>query len=197
MRSEEQSVISSPPVVALASWLVPGAGYWLIGERGRAVASGVAIVLLFVLGLLIGGVRLIEVPGWGDHGRKLVVQTEDRGTDMQGRKLVAERTAELPPGGEPEADTTWIMVKHPLDEVRNKPWSIAQVLAGPLDLAASAGSIWASHEGPDMRHPIGARSHARTNELGVLYTAVAGMLNLLVIIDASYRAGRLAAGEGK
>jgi hypothetical protein len=31
------------------------------------------------------------------------------------------------------------------------------------------------------------RSHSRTNELGTLYTAVAGMLNLLVIIDAAGR----------
>ena len=31
-------------------------------------------------------------------------------------------------------------------------------------------------------------SHARSWELGELYTAVAGMLNLLVLIDAVYRA---------
>ena len=33
-------------------------------------------------------------------------------------------------------------------------------------------------------------SHALSNEVGTLYTAVAGMLNLLTIIDAAYRAGR-------
>lgn len=194
---QQRSAIASPPVAALASWLVPGAGYWLIGQRGRAIASGVTIIVLFILGLLIGGVRLIEVPGWGDHGRKLMVVMEDRGTDPQGRRVAAERTIEESASGELEGDSAWIMARHPLDEVRNKPWSIAQILAGPLDIAASAGSIWASHEGPDGRHPIGARSHARTNELGVLYTAVAGMLNLLVIIDASYRASRLSAEEGK
>ncbi len=31
-------------------------------------------------------------------------------------------------------------------------------------------------------------SHSRVNEIAVLYTAVAGMLNLLAMIDASHRA---------
>ena len=65
------------------------------------------------------------------------------------------------------------------------------MLAGPLDLAASWGSVMASRpKVAGLAEPLGARSHARTNELGVLYTAVAGMLNLLAIIDAAYRAGR-------
>jgi hypothetical protein len=191
---ESKSLMASPPVVALASWLVPGAGYWLIGQRGRALATGLSIIMLFILGLLIGGVRLIEVPGWGDHGRKLMAITEDRGSDGQGRRVIAERVSES--GSPDEGDGIWVMEKHPLDEVRNKPWSIPQILAGPIDIAASAASIAASHDGPDGR-PIGARSHSHTNELGVLYTAVAGMLNLLVILDATYRAVRLSSEEDK
>ena len=33
-----------------------------------------------------------------------------------------------------------------------------------------------------------AKSHSRLWEIGTLYTAVAGMLNLLAIIDSSHRA---------
>jgi hypothetical protein len=33
-------------------------------------------------------------------------------------------------------------------------------------------------------------------EIGVLYTAIAGMLNLLAVIDAADRAGRAQAGGG-
>lgn len=182
--------MTSPPVVGIASWLVPGAGYWLIGQRARALATGLTIIALFVAGLLIGGVRLVEVAGWGDHGRKLMVYTRDRGTDAEGRKLVSETTAE---SGQPdETDGTWVMEAHPLDEIRNKPWAIAQILTGPIDIAAAAASVAASHDEPGTSIPIGARSHSRTNELGVLYTAVAGMLNLLVILDSSHRAARLA-----
>jgi len=34
------------------------------------------------------------------------------------------------------------------------------------------------------------QSHSRSWEIGTLYTAVAGMLNLLVIIDSAHRAGQ-------
>ena len=46
----------------------------------------------------------------------------------------------------------------------------------------------ASRVGPDGAPPRGREVHARVNEIAVLYTAVAGMLNLLAIIDAAHRA---------
>jgi hypothetical protein len=36
--------------------------------------------------------------------------------------------------------------------------------------------------------PTQPASHARVSDIGTLYTAVAGMLNLMAIIDSSYRA---------
>ena len=81
----------------------------------------------------------------------------------------------------------WVMLIHPMDEIREKPWSIAQILTGPIDVAASMLSVWASRPEPGLSIARGARSHSRTAELAVLYTAVAGMLNLLAIIDSTYR----------
>src|SRR5206468_10046686 len=60
-----------------------------------------------------------------------------------------------------------------------KPWFMGQVLTGPISLA---GSIASNRVNPDRT------SHSRSWEIGTLYTAVAGMLNLLAIIDASARA---------
>jgi hypothetical protein len=56
-----------------------------------------------------------------------------------------------------------------------------------------AWSVWAADpsNGPSGAESPGATSHSRINEIGVLYTAVAGMLNLLAIIDAASRAERL------
>ena len=168
---------ASPPLVALAAWLLPGGGYLLLGQRTRGLVVGITIVVLFVFGLLIGGVRALEVPGYGPNGRP--IQVWER---VQGQR----ETGEQPPAG--VADK-WIMTSSPFLEIRDKPWSIAQVLAGPIALASMKWSTWAANpdNGADGVAP-GVRSHARVNEIGVLYTAVAGMLNLLAIIDASHRA---------
>lgn len=50
------------PVVMVGGFLVPGAGHFLRGERLRGVIIGVTVVVVFVLGVLIGGVRVVEFP---------------------------------------------------------------------------------------------------------------------------------------
>ncbi len=139
-----------PPLIAAASWVLPGLGYLLLGQRARGITVGVTVVVLFLMGLLIGGVRVLEVPGYDDKGNAMTV------------------------GG------SWVMVAAPFSELREKPWSIAQILAGPVAIAGMKWSIWAA--------PRVDVSHVRVNEIGVLYTAVAGMLNLLAILDAAGRA---------
>lgn len=134
MASQSSSSVP-PPVVALATWVVPGSGYWLIGQRGRALTVGLTIIILFVLGMLIGGVRVVDVPNG--------------------------------------------VLSTPLNAVSQKPWFVGQILAGPMTIIASS----IGHDDAYFA------SHSRVNEIGTLYTAVAGMLNLLAIIDASYRAG--------
>lgn len=152
--SAASSLRPQPFLVALAAWLLPGLGYALIGEKLRGAVIGVAIVFLFVFGLLVGGVRSLEVPRYDSHGRFL-----------------------------PNVDL--------LSEVRTKPWSIAQVMNGPIAIAGGWGSVWAARIPEGETEPRGVESHARVNEIAILYTAVAGMLNLLAIIDSAHRAGRL------
>lgn len=139
MASSASSSVPAP-IVALATWIVPGSGYWLIGQRVRALTVGVTIIILFILGLLIGGMKVVEAP-------------KDLFTS-------------------------------PANAVSQKPWFVGQILAGPMTLIAS--SI-----GQDQKY---FASHSRVNEIGTLYTAVAGMLNLLAIIDAAYRAGHPGGG---
>jgi hypothetical protein len=171
----------SPPLVALAAWILPGGGYLLIGQRARGFTVGITIVALFALGLLIGGVRALEVPGWDERGWQ--IRLNERGYKVH------PDDASYPRAG-------WIMKRSPLAEIRAKPWSIAQALNGPLAMAGAAWSISAASDPDgddgDLEAP-GSLSHGRVNEIGVLYTAVAGMLNLLAIIDASHRAAAGAA----
>ena len=170
--SERSRASSLPaPLIGVASWLVPGLGYWLIGQRGRALTIFLTITLLFISGLLIAGVRSLEVPGWGPHGKPVLV-------DASGHH-----------SGDDLDEGQWVLTSHPLDEIRAKPWFICQIMAGPLNLLFSVWSVQASQVNA-AGYPIGLRSHSHTNEIGVLYTAIAGMLNLLVIIDSAYRAGQ-------
>jgi hypothetical protein len=143
-RPTENVLNSSPPVVALAGWVLPGLGYWLIGQRGRALACGVTILIVFFGGILIAGVRVVQAP------------------DMNG------------PG-------------NTFQRVLQRPWFIGQVLTGPMGITAAmiSDKLAASPTYRDIE------TKARLAEIGTLYTAVAGMLNLLTIIDASHRAGRV------
>jgi hypothetical protein len=170
--SNSSGPFSAPPLVALCSWLVPGSGYFLIGERLRGTTIGVTIILLFILGILFAGIRVIDVPGFDDRGFAIYV-------NPSGQKVLR-----------PEQGR-WALVAKPFSEIANKPWFVGQILTGPICLVASHFSL-------DVAHPVPPntilqatpRSHARIAEIGTLYTAVAGMLNLLAIIDSAYRAGR-------
>src|SRR5205814_996685 len=64
------------PVVAIAGWLVPGAGYFLIGEKLRGIVIGFTILSLFIFGLLLAGVRVIDLPGFDDTGHKQFIELQ-------------------------------------------------------------------------------------------------------------------------
>ncbi len=119
------------PIVAMAAWLVPGLGYVLIGHRTRGITAGATIILLFFLGLFIGGAKVVEP-----------------------------------------------CTSYSIQGILQKPAYVGQLLTGPIAIITARIAA----------DPSFATSHSRVNEIGTLYTAVAGMLNLLVIIDVSNRA---------
>jgi hypothetical protein len=156
-------------VIAIAGWVFPGLGYWLIGQRARAITVCIAILGLFTLGVLIAGIRSIDVPGFNDDGERTMVPA-----------IVNNQRGQA-----------WIMLAHPGAEILNKPWYIGQVLAGPITIVCSKISIDMAKPDPGSIYGSAApKSHVRVAEIGTLYSAVAGMLNLVVIIDAAARAGR-------
>src|SRR5262245_5513819 len=115
------------PVVALASWALPGAGYLLIGQRVRGIVIGITIIILFTSGLLIAGVRVIDVPGYDDLGRRVEL-------DARGNRI--DRTA--------RPDSTggdWALFARPFAEIANKPWFVGQILAGPICLISAHYSL--------------------------------------------------------
>ncbi len=120
---------------AVAAWTVPGLGHWLLGQKTRGVILGSSIGLLWLMGILIGGISVCdrkEVKLWF-LGQALVAPT--LGVDYYQQRL------KQPPTHHPP-----------------KP------------------------DRPHLYEP----SYGRMNEQGVLYVALAGLLNLYVMIDVIY-----------
>lgn len=44
----------------ISSWLLPGAGYWILGQRGRAVLFGALILGLFWMGQYLAGFNAVS-----------------------------------------------------------------------------------------------------------------------------------------
>lgn len=160
-----------PALAAIAGWLLPGAGYFLIGHAARGLIVGITIIVLFMSGILLAGIRVIDVPGYDRTGQRVKI-------DMKGNRV--ESTSH-----HPQYDyLPWALTSRGLfGEVVNKPWYVCQILNGPICLIASGASLSAATNNVPS-------SHARLYEIGTLYTAVAGLLNLLAVIDCAHRAAR-------
>ncbi|MCC6579137.1 MAG: hypothetical protein IT440_01760 [Phycisphaeraceae bacterium] len=87
------------------------------------------------------------------------------------------------------------------DQQEHPAWFLGQVLVGP-SLAANA---YLNHQklrfidgkpSPDRPYAY-EPSYGRVNEQGILYTALAGLLNLLALLDVVYRQPRSAKDAGK
>jgi hypothetical protein len=188
----------SLPAVVICAWIIPGGGYFLIGQRARAMTAGVAIIALFLSGIAVGGIRIMDPPGWGQYGYMTqLVQRFDRRRQQTADEYTRIEPSSAEESRDPSEDdrdqpSGSALIHQPMAELADKPWYVGQILCGPITLAASAVSISAAH--PSAGSPgveTWPSSHSRSWEIGALYTAVAGMLNLLVIIDAAHRAGQV------
>lgn len=146
----------SPLLVALAGWVVPGLGYLLVGERWRALVAGLAILVLIMLGVLIGGVRVVELPGYDSSGNAILI----KGTNQ------------------------WVLTARPFPTLMSEVWFVPQILNGPVTLIIGQQSLSLTRSG------VATKMHGRLDDIGVLYVAIAGVLNLLVIIDSAHRASK-------
>jgi hypothetical protein len=90
-----------------------------------------------------------------------------------------------------------------IDSINAKPWYAAQVMNSPVVIVL--GSHVAGVERQAEREATGGRQsetipyrvYGRANEIGQIYTSVAGLLNLLCIVNAIYVAHLRAVGEAK
>lgn len=123
------------PAAALAAWILPGLGHFILGQKQRGAILCVTIGVLWLAGMIIGGISVFdhrEHPAW-----------------FVGQMLMAPSVV---------MDQTIVLKLKP-------------------------------HAGPTRPEsdPAYEPSFGRVNEQGVLYTALAGLLNLLAILDVIYQ----------
>lgn len=119
------------PLVGVASWLVPGLGHFIIGDKTRGIIFLVAITVTFWGGVAIGGVRST------------------------------------------------------IDPQNRKAWFMAQICGGAN---AFVGLAWSKQIKVDLDQPSNLLAYWPVDDIAVVYTGVAGLLNLLVVFDALGRA---------
>ncbi|WP_428388069.1 DUF6677 family protein [Mucisphaera sp.] len=132
------------PLAALAGWLIPGAGHAVLGETKRALVLFFAIGGLWLSGLLIGGISVLDRqqhPAW-----------------YACQVLVA-----------PTIPVEWLHASMKTPQGKPPPPEGTLVNGQPA--------------GP----PAFVPSYNHTHEQGTIFAAMAGLLNLLALIDVAYR----------
>lgn len=109
-------------IVGLLGWLIPGAGHLAIKENKRAIVIFVTITVLFVTGLYIGSIGII-------------------------------------------------------DPVYARLWYFTQIMVSPAVFLLA-----------NIAKSGGYEVYGHPQDIGQIYTAVAGLLNLLCILSAVYMA---------
>ncbi|MCC6659563.1 MAG: hypothetical protein IT437_01625 [Phycisphaerales bacterium] len=149
------------PVAALLAVVFPGAGQWYLGDRARGVFAAVGVLGLFLGGLLIGGIS--------------VVDRKDNPIWFIGEALVGP-------------------VALGVDYVHQHHFKVIDPVTGRLrpanpDEARDPATGRAVKAGPG-RGPPYVKALGRVAELGTLFATIAGMLNLIVILDAAWHSPR-------
>lgn len=200
-----------PLVAAGLAWLIPGLGHWYQGRRAKAVIFFVCIVSSFYYGLYLGDGRVVYA-SWNPSEKRLFmvchacvglpslpafVQSRRFGyynDDALGWELRVQYAARSRLGIEPidgrmpaNYSSTDAVQRLAHNEGGFWNWFMAPPVVKAPDNSDTPDELDALHKNLN-----------RFFELGTIYTAIAGLLNVLAIYDAwggpafSYRSPRFA-----
>jgi hypothetical protein len=153
------------PLAAVLAIILPGLGHWHLGEPRRALCIGAGILSMFAAGLLIGGVDVVD-------------RREDA-IWFVGEALVG-----------PLAFGVDYLHQHSLKAVgptRQLNGDMRDEFRSGYPGERKEAGRWVASPGA---RPPSTKSLGRMNELGTLFCTLAGMLNLIAIIDAAFHARR-------
>jgi hypothetical protein len=136
------------PGPAFAAWLLPGLGHVLIGQPRRGLIIAAGVLGLWLAGLLIGGISVIDHKPMGDGMRQRF--------------------------------SLWFVGQAMLSP------SVAVNIAHQHLKEVSVVRLGGTPQPEHQPRPIFTPALGRVAEIGTLYTALAGLLNLLAILDAGW-----------
>lgn len=160
------------PVAMVLAWLFPGAGHVYLGHTRRGLGVMTGVFFLFIFGLFIAGPTAVDSGLFFNNLAKRWVQ---------GPKVAVDSA----PEGEPI-------------------WFAGTAFVGPIAIGVdyfhqyglkvtaertpSGGVVRRSPKPAPEGQPAPAYSRAlgRVAEIGILACTLAGMMNLIAIIDAAY-----------
>lgn len=171
------------------AYLIPGMGHILLGERTRGVLFLVTIHLLFASGMLLAGVRAINPPdqpiwsytqmlsGWPWFASRYAEQRVPRLDDLEREynREFAEATGQHRSSGdtvEPVPDSRPMTEEERVEHQKKVRESQERRAKFFQDFSA--------------RHPYFNYS-PKIQDIGAVYCGIAGMLNLLVMLDVLLR----------
>jgi TM2 domain-containing membrane protein YozV len=157
MTPQHQDLPRFDPAAGFLALILPGLGHLYRGHRRRAAYIALGILGLFASGLLIGGIDSVD-------------SREDR-IWFLGQALVGPIAF-----GVDHLHQTRFKV---IDPITNHPRS-----ADPGE--ARDPRTARPYTSPRGEGPPNIKSLGKVNELGTLFSTIAGMLNLIVILDAAF-----------
>lgn len=165
------------PLAAILAILLPGLGQIALGYTARGLIAMLGILGLFALGLLAGGLNCID----SRENRVWFIGQALVGPVAFGLDALHQsrfKAFEASPAG--SILNRPARVPGPDESITLRPDGVRVLTALP----------------PGGRPPI-VKSIGRANEIGTLFGAIAGMLNVIAVIDAAWSVSRRRRDEHK
>lgn len=193
----------SPATVAILSILFPGAGYLLLGQYKRALATGGGVLALVLLSVLLAGIRIFSVPGYDEYGQAIYVEAYSAMNGVELRKTTTpfinavsvdnyrydvyrrqhDGSVQKSDESQKPISSDWVLLRAPFATIGESPSIIAHAFTGPIYAIGGYLSLHAARANVP-------KAYLRLADVGSMYLVVAGMLNLMAIADAYARAAQ-------
>lgn len=176
--STSQAGKSEPfqPAAALLAVIFPGLGHFYLGQVRRGVLVTAGVMGLYLTGLLVGGIQCVDRKDnyiWF-LGQALV------GPMTFGLDYVHQERLKVVVPDNRGGDRRREPYPHEARDPRTgRAVSIAVIDGVPTAKTADGTTIAPAY-------PSYVKAVPRSNELGTLFTTIAGFLNVIVVIDAAF-----------